>query len=96
MYKVVYIDYDSVDDRYPNKVSDGDSFFTYGFGGLYARKFKQYNKDVEVECWKTDPRIDKIYHKEISGIKFIIFPSIKFGKLGQYSHRLIRHIRSDS
>jgi len=92
-YKVIYIDYNFVDKRYPNSVEHGDSFFTYGFGALYARKFKKYNPDIEVECWKTDPRIDKIYEKTIENVKFIVFPSITFGKLGQYSRALNKYLK---
>jgi len=93
-YKVIYIDYNFVDKRYPNSVEHGDSFFTYGFGALYARKFKKYNPDIEVECWKTDPRIDKIYEKTIENVKFIVFPSKSFGKLGQYSRALNKYLKN--
>jgi len=93
MFKVVYIDYNFVDERYPNAIEDGDKFFTYGFGALYARKFKKFNANIEVECWKTDPRINRIYEKVIEHVKFIVFPSKKFGKLGQYSSELIKHLK---
>ncbi|MBK7380872.1 MAG: hypothetical protein IPJ03_18100 [Ignavibacteriales bacterium] len=93
MYKVVYIDYNFVDERYPNTVHDGDKFFTYGFGSIYARKFRKYNPDILVECWKVDSRVKKIYEKEIENVKFIVFPSRKIGKFGHYSAVLIKYLK---
>lgn len=95
MFKVTYIDYQHGDKRYPNTISDGDKFFTYGFGSIYARKFKKYNPDIIVECWKADSRIKDIYRKNIEEVNYIIFPSIKFGKLGHYSFKLIKHLRKE-
>ena len=95
MFKVVYIDYNFIDKRYPNTLSDGDKLFTYGFGSIYARKLKKYNQDILVECWKADSRIKRIYRKTIEDVNYIIFPSIKFGKLGQYSSKLIAHLKKE-
>lgn len=93
MFKVVYISYNSIDKRYPNNLSDGNSFYTYGWQSLSARKFKKYNPDVTVESWKADPRIDKIYEKEIDNVKHIVFPSKDVWKLGQYSSQLIKYLK---
>jgi len=93
-FKVIYIERNFIDKRYPNSVEDGDRFFTYGHGALCARKFKKYNSGFEVECWKTDPRIDKIYEKTIENVKFIVFPSKSFGKLGQYSRALNKYLKN--
>lgn len=95
MFKVIYIDYQSDDKRYPNTLNDGDRFFTYGFASIYARKFKKYNPDVSVECWKADSRIKVIYEKIIEDVHYIIFPSIKFGKLGHYSIKLISNLKKE-
>lgn len=92
MYRVIYIDYSSGDKRYPNTLNDGDKFYTYGFGSIYARKFKKYNPGINVECWKADSRINTIYKKTIENVNYIIFPAIKFGKLGNYSSKLIAHL----
>lgn len=58
-YKVIYIDYNFIDKRYPNSSEDGDRFFTYGWGSLSCREFKKHYPDIDVECWKTDSRIRK-------------------------------------
>lgn len=94
-YKVVYIDYNFIDKRYPNSPEDGDRFFTYGWGSILARRFKKYNSDFEVECWKADPRIKKIYKKTIEEVNYTIFPAIKFGKLGYYSRSLLKHLKKE-
>lgn len=95
MYKVVYIDSNFSDKRYPNTLSDGDKFYTYGFGSIYARKFKKYNPDVTVECWKSDSRIIKIYERTIQNVRYIIFPSKSIFKLGDYSFKLISHLKNE-
>lgn len=92
-YRVIYVDYNFTANNYPNRPEDGESFYTHGFGGLYAREFKKFNPDLQVECWKTDSRIKKVYTKEISGVKFIVFPSLYILKLGDFSITLIRHLR---
>jgi glycosyltransferase involved in cell wall biosynthesis len=91
-YKVVYIDRNFIDDRYPNKPSDGDSFYTHGFSSLYAREFKKYNPEITVECWKADPCINKAIEKEIQGVYYRMFPSWNLGKIGQYSPKMIRFL----
>lgn len=93
MFKVVYIDRNVIDKRYPNTLSDGDKFFTMGFGSLHSRWFKKINPDIDVECWKADSRIKKIIVKEIEGVKFIMFPSAQIEKLGHLSLGMIRELR---
>ncbi len=93
MYKVIYMHYNFIDKRYPNSPNDGDAFFTHGFGGLQSRWFKKINPDIEVECWKADSRIKKVMFKKIDGVKFIMFPSIKIGKLGHLSLKMIKELR---
>lgn len=93
-YQVVYIDRNFISDRYPNKPTDGDKFFTYGFASLYARQFKKYNPDIHVECWKADPRIRLIAEKEIEGVYYRMFPSLNFGRFGQYSKQMIRFLKN--
>ena len=92
-YSVIYFDHNFIDKRYLNSPQDGDSFYTYGFGGLYSREFKKYNPDIPVECWKTDSRIHKIYEKEISGVFFRIFPAKKIKYSGDFSFSLIRNLK---
>lgn len=93
--KIIYIDYNFIDKRYPNSLNGGDKFYTYGFGSIYARKFKKYNPEINVECWKADSRINKIYEKEIEGVYYRIFPSIRFGKLGHYSTSMLKHLSNE-
>lgn len=84
-----------MDKRYPNSLNDGDRFYTYGWGSILARNFKKYNPEIEVECWKADSRINKIYEKEIEGVYYRIFPSIRFGKLGHYSTSMLKHLSNE-
>jgi glycosyltransferase involved in cell wall biosynthesis len=87
---VVYIDYNFIQDRYPNNPEDGNPFFTYGFGAFYSREFKKYQPDWNVECWKADSRIQKYLEKSIDGVLFRIFPSVRVKKLGHYSRAMIK------
>jgi glycosyltransferase involved in cell wall biosynthesis len=96
MYKVVYIDRISTHSpEIPSNIKDGDNYFTIGWGGINARKFKEYNSDVKVECWKTDWKASKIYEKEISGVQFIIFPAIYIKYLGDYSRSLLKRLKKE-
>ncbi|MCF8296002.1 MAG: glycosyltransferase family 4 protein [Saprospiraceae bacterium] len=91
--RVIYIDFNDCSGKYPNSINDGDAFFTHGFGGLFAREFKKYNQDFDVECWKADSRIKIKYCKTISGVKFCVFPAINFYKLGFLSFALAKEIK---
>ena len=77
---VVYIDYNFLQDRYPNNPEDGNPFYTYGFGAFYARKFKKFQPNWNVECWKADSRIQKYIKKPIEGVLFRMFPSVLIGQ----------------
>ena len=96
MYKVIYID--RIADRSPNvasNIKDEDNYFTIGWGGICSRKFKEFNPDVKVECWKTDYKSQKIYEREISGVIFKIFPAYHIKHLGDYSRSLLGNLRKE-
>ncbi len=87
---VIYIDRNIITDRYPNRIEDGDRFYTYGIGSMYARQFKKFNKEIHVECWKADPRIKFTMEKEIQEVKHRVFPSLEIPLLGYYSKSMLR------
>lgn len=96
IYKVIYID--RIADRSPNAASsikDGDNYFTIGWGAGSARKFKEFNPDIKVECWKTDYKARQIYEREISGVKFKIFPAFHIKFFGDYSGLLLKHLKKE-
>src|SRR4030065_529724 len=96
MYKVIYID--RIADRSPNvasNIKDEDNYFTIGWGCICSRKFKEFNPDVKVECWKTDYKSQKIYEREISGVIFKIFPAYHIKHLGDYSRSLLGNLRKE-
>ena len=79
MYKVIYIDRIAEhSSRVSSDIKDGDNYFTIGWGAGSARKFKEFNPDVTVECWKTDFKAKQIYEREISGVTFKIYPAFCF------------------
>jgi len=94
-YKVIYLDYNFRLPQCPESIDEGDRYYTYGFGGLYAGEFKKFNSEIEVESWKADSNIKKIYGKEISGVRFKLFPSIHIKKLGDISFSLEKHLRRE-
>ncbi|HSW54544.1 MAG TPA: glycosyltransferase [Ignavibacteriaceae bacterium] len=96
MYKVIYIDRISGHGtNIPSSIKDGDNYFTIGWGGGSARKFKEYNPEVKVECWKTDHKARQIYEKEISGVHFKIFPAFHVKYFGDYSLSLLKHLKNE-
>ena len=67
MYKVIYID--RITEHSPNipsNIKDGDNYFTIGWGAGSARKFKEFNPQVIVECWKTDHKAENIYKENFT------------------------------
>jgi glycosyltransferase involved in cell wall biosynthesis len=96
MYKVIYIDrIPAHSPDVPSNINDGDNYFTIGWGGGCSRKFKEFNPNVDVECWKTDWEAKKIYEREISGVKFKIFPAYHIKYFGDYSRSLLKHLKKE-
>ncbi|MBK9097294.1 MAG: glycosyltransferase family 4 protein [bacterium] len=96
MYKVIYIDrIAGHSPTIPSSIKDGDNYFTIGWGGISARKFKEFNSQVTVECWKTDYKAEQIYSREISGVEFKIFPAIYIKYFGDFSRYMLRQLREE-
>jgi len=91
---IVIIDRNIIDSRYANNPEDGKGFYTYGFGSLYARQLKKHQPEINVECWKADPRIKSLQAEKIQDVFYRIFPSIEFKKIGQYSASMIRFLKA--
>ena len=89
----VYIDFNFLDSKYKNRPGDGDAYFTYGFGSLYARKFKESFPDWEVQCWKADAFATKVLSKKIDGVDYLIFPARKIGRAGFISSSMRKHAK---
>ncbi len=96
MYKAIFIDRISEYGKgFPSSIQDGDNYFTIGWGGICARKFKEFNADFNVECWKTDHKAKQIYTKEIAGLTFKIYPAFHIKYFGDYSRKLIKDLQSE-
>ena len=96
MYKVIYIDRIAEhSSSVSSDIKDGDNYFTIGWGAGSARKFKEFNPDIKVECWKTDYKAKQTYEREISGVKFKIFPAFYFKFFGDYSKSLLRQLKKE-
>ena len=90
---VVYIDYNFEDSKYKNKPEDGNAYYTFGFGSLYARQFKKENSNWEVQCWKADKYAKSSSAIDVDGVKHIIFPAIKIPRAGFISSFLMKHAK---
>ncbi|MCF8296632.1 MAG: glycosyltransferase family 4 protein [Saprospiraceae bacterium] len=93
--RIIYINFNDCSGKYPNSITDGDAFYTHGWGSLMAREFKKNIQDYEVECWKADSRVKKQYTKTISGVIFKIFPAIHIKKLGFFSWQLAKELKKN-
>jgi glycosyltransferase involved in cell wall biosynthesis len=94
--RVIYIDYNFIEEKYPNKPKDGDSWFTHGFGGLFSRKQKKFYPQMDIECWKADGRAKKQSEKTIENVKFRIFPAMRIGRLGCFSPGLLLALKKEA
>lgn len=94
--RVIYIDYNFIDEKYPNKPEDGDSWYTHGFGGLFSRKQKLFFSEMDVECWKADARAKSSSEKTIQDVKFRIFPAIRVGRMGCFSPGLLLALKKEA
>lgn len=94
--RIIYIDYNFPDEKYPNKPDNGASWYTHGFGGLYARQLKRYNPEFEVECWKADSHAKNYAEKAIDGVLFKIYPARSLGRLGLWSPKLLYAARKQT
>ncbi|MEX1189794.1 MAG: glycosyltransferase family 4 protein [Bacteroidia bacterium] len=92
-YSVIYVDYNFSDSKYKNRPVDGIAHYTYGFGSLYARKFKKEFPEWDVQCWKADSYAEEVSSMEHEVVKHIIFPAKKLGRLGFVSRSMMKHVR---
>ncbi len=90
---VVYIDYNFEDSKYKNRPENGNAYYTYGFGSLYARQFKKGNPNWEVQCWKADKYAKSDSAIDVDGVKHIVFPAIKIPRAGFFSNSLMKHAK---
>ena len=94
MYKVIYIDrITEHSSNISSNIKDGNNYFTIGWGAGSARKFKEFNPEVEVECWKTDFKATQFYEREISGVTFKIFPAFYIKYCGDYSRYMLENLK---
>ncbi len=93
--KVIYITWNYEAKNFPNQPDQDDRFYTYGFGSGLSRKFKLYNPEWEVECWRTANNINKYYEKTVQDVKFRIFPSIYIKSFGDFSIKFLRELRNE-
>ncbi|MEZ5173502.1 MAG: glycosyltransferase family 4 protein [Bacteroidia bacterium] len=93
-YSVIYIDYNFENVKYKNRPEDGDAYYTYGFGSLYARQFKRYMPHWEVQCWKADRFATEVSSRLIQGVNHIIFPAAKLGRAGFFSGKMLKHAKA--
>jgi glycosyltransferase involved in cell wall biosynthesis len=80
--------------QFPRKPDPENRFYTYGFGSTFGRHFNNYLKIYDVEVWRIDGYCeDKYYEKELDNIRFRIFKSFHFSKLGYFSWKYIKELK---
>ena len=73
-----------------------DAFFQFGMGQFIAEKFHHFGYEITFESWRLDQRISKLMEKEIDGIVYRIFPSIKHKVIGEFSIRFAQSLIKSS
>jgi glycosyltransferase involved in cell wall biosynthesis len=95
MKKILFL-YKNVDPvNTPKEPGAGDGFYTYGFGNKFARNFKNYYPEYEVEVWRLDAYAREYSEKEINGILIKVFPAVMFNLTGEFSLKFLIQLRKE-
>jgi glycosyltransferase involved in cell wall biosynthesis len=79
----------------PKDPDADDRYYTYGFGGTMGKSLKKYIPEFEIEVWRLDGYIKKYNEKEISGVKYRVFPSIHKANIIDFSFRFLRELKKE-
>ncbi len=92
--KIIVLCFNYEPSQFPKKPDNENRFYTYGFGSTFGKLFNTYLKQYDIEVWRTDGYCEeKYYEKYIDNIKFRIFRSVHFNKLGYFSWKYVKELR---
>lgn len=92
--KVIYIQQYIKGSGYHPPMGMYPNYFTYGFGGRLGRMFKKYNPSWDVEVWRLDSTVNNIREADFEDVHYKIFPANGNCRIGIYSFKFIRALRS--
>ena len=96
MQKVIILTYNYEPTQFPTEPDEKNRFYTYGFGANFGNLFNTYLKQYKFEVWRIDSHCKgKYFEKEIDGLKFKVFRSIKIHKLIHLSFSLLKELRKE-
>lgn len=95
MQKIIFIHNNYEPERFLKVPDKDDRYYTYGFGSHFARNFKFYFYDYEVEMWRIDSFTKDYNEKTVQGVKFKVFKSRHIAKLGDFSRNFIKELKKE-
>lgn len=94
--KIIVLCFNYEPSQFPKEPDPENRFYTYGFGGTFGRLFHNYIKGYEVEVWRIDGYcIGKYFEKTIDSVKFKVYRSLNIFKLGYYSGRFLKDLKTE-
>jgi glycosyltransferase involved in cell wall biosynthesis len=95
MRKIIFIHNNYEPDRFLKTPDKEDRYYTYGFGSHFARNFKFYYPDYNVEMWRLDSYTKNYNEKTVQGVRFRIYKSNHIHKLGDFSRRFVKELKKE-
>ena len=95
MQKIIFIHNNYEPERFLRTPDKDDRYYTYGFGSHFARNFKFYFREYDVEMWRVDSFTMDYNEKTVQGVKFKVFKSRHLPKLGDFSRNFINELKKE-
>jgi glycosyltransferase involved in cell wall biosynthesis len=93
--KVIIIGYNYEPEHIPREPDKENRFYTYGFGGNFGRHLKKYVEGYDVEVWRLDGYVKRMYEDNVAGVKYKVFPAFNISKIITFSFRFIRELKKE-
>jgi glycosyltransferase involved in cell wall biosynthesis len=93
--KIIYIHNNYEPEHFPAGPDEEDRFYTYGFGSNFARNFKRYFPEYEVEMWRLDSKVERYYENVVQGVLFRIFPAFSLYRIADFSFKFLIELKKE-
>ncbi len=97
MQKIIVLTFNYEPSQFPAAPDSENRFYTYGFGSAFGRLIQNQIRRYEVEVWRLDGYCEVNYsEKIIEKVKYRIYKAAKINKLGFFSWKFIKDLKSEN